>query len=53
MDEVLLQFTSQPNVKVTIKIDIEAQSNQGFREGTQRAVKENATVLKFKSSEFE
>ena len=53
VDEVLLQFTSQPNVKVTIKIDIEAQSNQGFGDSTQRAVKENATVLKFKSSEFE
>lgn len=53
VDEVLLQFTSQTNVSVKIRVDIEAQSRHGFGEGTQRAVKENATVLKFKTSEFE
>lgn len=53
VDEVLLQFTSQPNVNVTIRVDIEAQSGTGFAENTQRAVKENAKVLKFGSAEFE
>jgi hypothetical protein len=53
VDEVLLQFTSQSHAKVSIKIDIEAQSSQGFTEGTQRAVKENAKVLKFGSAEFD
>jgi predicted AAA+ superfamily ATPase len=54
VDEVLLQFTSQPNVKVKIRVDIEAQAiSGGFNESTQRAVKENATVLKFSASEFE
>jgi hypothetical protein len=53
VDEVLLQFTSQPNVNVTIRIDIEAQSPAGFGEATQRAVRENAKVLKFRSAEFD
>jgi predicted AAA+ superfamily ATPase len=53
VDEVLLQFTSQPNVRVKIRIDIEALSGTGFSENTQRAVKENSKVLRFGTAEFE
>lgn len=53
MDEVVLQFTSKPGVKVRISIEIEAESATGFDDGVQRAVKENCSVLKFKNSEFE
>lgn len=53
MDEVVLQFTSKPGVKVRISIEIEAESATGFDDGVQRGVKENCSVLKFKSSEFE
>jgi hypothetical protein len=53
VDEVVLQFTSRPGVKVKIAIEIQAESPKGFDEGLQRAVKENCNVLRFKSAEFE
>ncbi|MCU0753612.1 MAG: DUF499 domain-containing protein [Xanthomonadales bacterium] len=53
VDEVIQQFTAQPGVKVRIRLDIEAESTQGFSEGLQRAVRENCRVLKFGSAEFE
>jgi hypothetical protein len=53
VDEVVLQFTSRPGVKVTIAIEIQAETVTGFDDGLQRAVKENCKVLKFKSAEFE
>ena len=53
VDEVVLQFTSRPGVKVKIAIEIQAEAATGFDDGLQRAVKENCNVLKFKSAEFE
>ena len=53
VDEVILQFTSRPGVKVKIAIEIQADSITGFDDGLQRAVKENCNVLKFKNAEFE
>jgi hypothetical protein len=53
VDEVILQFTSRPGVKVKIAIEIQAESGAGFDDGLQRAVKENCKVLKFKNAEFE
>jgi hypothetical protein len=53
VDEVVLQFTSRPGVKVKIAIEIQAESPTGFDEGLQRAVKENCNVLRFKTAEFE
>lgn len=53
VDEVILQFTSRPGVKVKIAIEIQAESATGFDDGMQRAVKENCNVLRFKNSEFE
>lgn len=53
VDEVLLQFTSRPGVKVEIAVEIRADSSSGFDDGVQRAVKENCNVLKFKNAEFE
>jgi len=53
VDEVILQFISRPGVNVKISIDIEAESDAGFDDGLQRAVKENCNVLQFKSAEFE
>jgi len=53
VDEVLLQFTSRPGVRVKIVVDIQADSNEGFEDSVQRAVKENCNVLRFKNSEFE
>ena len=53
VDEVILQFTSRPGVKVKINIEIQADSATGFDDGLQRAVKENCNVMKFKNAEFE
>lgn len=53
VDEVVLQFTSRPDVKVKIAIEIQAETSSGFDDSLQRAVKENCNVLRFKNAEFE
>jgi predicted AAA+ superfamily ATPase len=53
VDEIILQFTSKPGVKVKISLEIEAESAAGFDDSLQRAVKENCNVMKFKNAEFE
>jgi len=53
VDEVVLQFTSRPGVKVKIAIEIQAEAATGFDDRLQRAVKENCNVLRFKNAEFE
>jgi hypothetical protein len=53
VDEVILQFTSRPGIKVKIAIEIQAESATGFDDNVQRAVRENCKVLKFKNAEFE
>lgn len=53
VDEVILQFTSRPGVKVNIAIEIQVEATTGFDDGLQRAVKENCNVLRFKNAEFE
>ncbi|QKE41939.1 MAG: ATP-binding protein [Ferrovum myxofaciens] len=53
VDEVVLQFTSRPGVKVKIAIEIQAEATTGFDDSIQRTVKENCNVLRFKNAEFE
>lgn len=53
VEEVLQQFTAKPGVKVSISVEIEAESAEAFDDSMQRAVKENCNVLKFSSAEFE
>lgn len=53
VDEVILQFTSRPGVKVKIAIEIQAETSSGFDDSLQRAVKENCSMLRFKNAEFE
>lgn len=53
MDEIVQQFTTQLGVDVTISVEIQAQSKNGFDEALQRIIKENSNVLKFDSAEFE
>jgi predicted AAA+ superfamily ATPase len=53
VDEVLMQFTENPEVKVKISVEITAQAPDSFDEATQRSIKENCNVLKFKNAEFE
>lgn len=53
VDEVIEPFTTRHDVKVSISVEIRAESPTGFDEGVQREVKENCRVLKFKNGEFE
>lgn len=53
VDEVIGNFTAKPGVRVKIAIEIEAETEAGFDDSLQRAVKENCNVLKFKTAEFE
>ncbi len=53
IDEVVLNFTAKPGVKVRISIEIDAESEAGFEDGLQRAVRENCNVLRFKNAEFD
>ncbi len=53
VDEVVLQFTSKLGVNVSISVEIEAKSAEGFDEGLQRTIKENCNVLRFSNAEFE
>ena len=53
IDEVVLNFTARPGVKVRISVEIEAESDSGFDDGVQRAVRENCGVLKFRNAEFD
>ena len=53
VDEVVMLFASRPEARVRIAIEIQADSRSGFDENVQRAARENAKVLRFKSAEFE
>ncbi|OTJ37873.1 hypothetical protein CAY91_34210, partial [Pseudomonas aeruginosa] len=51
--EVIQQFTAKHGVNVRISIDIQASSAGGFDDSVQRSVKENCSVLKVNTYEFE
>ena len=53
VDEVVQQFTAKLGVDVSISVEIQAKSKDGFDESLQRTIKENCNVLRFSSSEFE
>jgi predicted AAA+ superfamily ATPase len=53
VDEVVQHFTTKSSATVTISVEIRAEDATGFDDSIQRAVRENCTVLKFSSAEFE
>ncbi|HRC69612.1 MAG TPA: hypothetical protein PLS42_08105 [Candidatus Competibacter denitrificans] len=53
VDEVVQQFTARHDIKVSISVEIRAESPTAFEEALQRVVRENCRVLKFKNGEFE
>lgn len=53
VDEVVQQFTAKLGVDVSISVEIQAKSKDGFDEALQRTIKENCNVLRFGSAEFE
>jgi hypothetical protein len=52
-DEVLAPLSAGPGVKLTVRVEVEAESPAGFDEAKIRTVSENAAVLKFEQSAFE
>lgn len=53
VDEVIQQFSAKLGVNVSISVEIQAESKEGFDEAMQRTIKENCNVLRFGSAEFE
>lgn len=53
VNEVIQHFSSQAGVDVTVTVDIQASARNGFDAATQRTIKENCGVLKFRTSQFE
>ncbi len=53
MSEVVELFTARPGAKVRVKVDIDAESSEGFDETTVRAAKENGRTLGMNPSDFE
>ncbi len=51
--EVITHLTKHPGNKITLSLNIEASSEPGYDETTQRTVKENANTLGFDTNEFE
>jgi hypothetical protein len=52
VDEIVM-ILNRPGVRLKISVEIHAESENGFDEVAQRAVRENANHLKFKNSGFE
>ncbi|WP_353650352.1 Swt1 family HEPN domain-containing protein [Nakamurella sp. A5-74] len=52
-EEVLKHLASNPGVKLTLSLEIEAESDAGFDDAKRRVVSENATVLKFDINGFD
>ena len=52
MQELVSLFTTKPGVEVSLKLDIEASSQNPFDDNTIRAAKENSVVLKLESHDF-
>jgi uncharacterized protein len=53
VDEIVQQFTAKLGVEVSISVEIQAKSREGFDEGLQRSVNENCNVLRFSNAEFD
>lgn len=53
VDEVIQHFTTKNGLRVSISVEIQAAAPNGFDATLQRTIKENCSVLKFSSAEFE
>jgi hypothetical protein len=53
VDEVIQNFTLKSDVTVTISIDIQASSQNGFDESLHRIIYEICNVLKFGAADFD
>lgn len=53
VNEVIQHFAAQTGTDVTITVEVEAQSSQGFDAAFQRTINENCAVLKFRKPSFD
>jgi hypothetical protein len=53
VNEVIQHFAVQAGTDVTITVEVEARSSQGFDAAFQRTISENCAVLKFRKPSFE
>lgn len=53
MNDVVQHLKAIPGTRLKISVEIHAEAESEFNESIQRTVRENAHVLKFKSSDFE
>lgn len=53
VEEVVTNFTTNNKTRVRIVVEIQADNDGGFDDSTQRSIKENCKVLKFRNAEFE
>lgn len=52
-DEVLAHLAATPGVNLTVRVEIEATTSEGFDQNRVRTISENANQLKFEQSGFE
>ena len=52
-EEILQHLTTLPGGKVTVTVDIQAETADGVTESLRRAIDENCRTLGFKSHGFE
>lgn len=52
-DEVIAHLAVAPGVRLAVRIEVEAATDQGFGDATVRTVGENASTLRFEQSGFE
>lgn len=52
-DEVLIHLVGDPTTRVRLRVEIEAENDDGFDEARIRTVSENATQLGFDDADFE
>lgn len=53
VDNIVRHLAERSDTKISISVEIQAESSNGFQENIQRVLKENSTTLRFKSAEFE
>lgn len=53
VDNIIQHLAERTDTRVTINIEIQAESASGFHEDIQRVLKENASTLKFRNAAFE
>lgn len=53
VEEIVQQFSERVGTQITISVEIQASDAKGFDDNLQRSVKENCSVMKFRTAEFD